>query len=57
MAASFAAQGVSAVRAAISAVYLHGLAADFTAGRLSQYSMTASDVLDDYSAVFKECDV
>ncbi|MDR2655858.1 MAG: NAD(P)H-hydrate dehydratase [Oscillospiraceae bacterium] len=57
MAASFVAQGLNPVHAAMSAVYLHGLAADYTAKRLSQYSMTASDVLDDYYEVFKECDL
>lgn len=50
------AQGYSPLQSSISGVYLHGLAADYTANRLSQYSMMASDVLEDYATVFKPCD-
>lgn len=50
------AQGYTPLQSAVSGTYLHGLAADYTADRLSQYSMMASDVLDDYARVFKPCD-
>ena len=54
--ASLAAQGISPVQAAQNGVYLHGMAGDFTAERLCQYSMMATDILDDYHKAFKECD-
>lgn len=53
---SLVAQGYKPIQASIMGVFLHGLAADYTAARLSFHSMMASDVLDDYHVVFKECD-
>lgn len=53
MIASFAAQGLGAKNAALCGVYLHGLAADRLAGRMSQYSMLARDIVDELPALLK----
>lgn len=45
MTASFIAQGMRAFDAAKSAVYIHGLCGDITAGELSQRGMTVDDML------------
>jgi len=45
MIAGFAAQGVDLKTAAIIAVYLHGLAGDIATEKLTEYSLTASDLL------------
>jgi len=44
--ASLIAQGMTALNAAVLGVYLHGLAGDIAAQRLTEYSVTASDILD-----------
>ena len=44
--ASLIAQGMTAMDAAVVGVYLHGLAGDIAARRLTEYSVTASDILD-----------
>lgn len=54
MVAAFAAQGVEPAMAAVCAVHLHGLAADKTAARLSQYAMLPSELLVDLTAIFAE---
>lgn len=54
MISSFAAQGVEPVYAAACAVHLHGLAADRTAARRSQYAMLPSELLDDLADIFAE---
>lgn len=54
MIASFAAQGISPIDSAICAVYMHGAAGDNTAKKLSQHSMTPSDMLDNLPFVFLE---
>lgn len=54
MVASFIAQGISPIDAAICATYLHGAAGDKTAKRLSQHSMTPSDMLDNLPLMFLE---
>jgi yjeF C-terminal region, hydroxyethylthiazole kinase-related len=54
--ASFAAQGIDPFMSAVCAVYLHGLAADRCAARLSQYGMLPSDILTDLCAIFLEND-
>jgi len=46
MIAGFAAQGLSPVDAALVGVYLHGLAGDFAAAELSQYSVTAGALIE-----------
>ena len=46
------AQGIGAEQAAISGVYLHGLAADLCAQNRSQYSMLATDVIESLSDAF-----
>ena len=53
---SFAAQGTDPFMSAVCAVYLHGLAADRCAARLSQYGMLPSDILEDLCAIFLEND-
>ncbi len=52
--AGLAAQGLSPVQAAVCGVYLHGLAADRCAARLSQQGMLPEDILTDLCAVFLE---
>lgn len=54
MCAAFAAQGVEPYYAAACAVFLHGLAADRTATRRSQYAMLPSELLDDLARIFAE---
>lgn len=54
MIASFVAQGIDSYSAAVCGVYLHGLAADRSAARLSQTGMLPSDILTDLCAVFAE---
>jgi hydroxyethylthiazole kinase-like uncharacterized protein yjeF len=54
--ASFMAQGYSAYDAAVCGVYLHGLAADRCAARISQYGMLPSDILYDLCSIFHEND-
>lgn len=56
MIAGLLAQGMKARDAAICGVYLHGLAADSLACRMSQYSMLARDVLGEIPAVIKSLD-
>lgn len=46
MIAGFAAQGLPAINAAIVSVYLHGLAGDFAAAELSNYSVTAGSLIE-----------
>ncbi len=52
--AGLAAQGLSPVQAAVCGVYLHGLAADRCALRLSQQGMLPEDITADLCAVFLE---
>lgn len=54
--ASFVAQGYPAYDAAVCGVYLHGLAADRCAARISQYGMLPSDILFDLCGIFREND-
>ncbi len=54
MIASFIAQGYSSYESAYCGVYLHGLAADRCAARLSQYGMLPGDIIDDLCAIFLE---
>ncbi len=52
--ASLAAQGLSTKEAALLGTYLHGLAGDFAAEELSQYSLMATDIIDCIGYGFKE---
>lgn len=52
--ASFAAQGVAPVAAAVCGAYLHGAAADRCAAALSQYGMLPTDILPHLCAIFRE---
>ncbi len=54
MIAGFAAQGLAPVQAAVCGVYLHGLAADRCAARLSMQGMLPEDLLSDLCAVYLE---
>ena len=45
MLASFAAQGMPLSRAAVAAVYLHGLAGDLCEKELTQYAMQPTDLI------------
>jgi NAD(P)H-hydrate epimerase len=47
------AQGYSSKNACILGVYLHGLAGDFAAKKISQESMIASDIIDSIGETFK----
>ena len=52
--AGLAAQGLEPWQAAVCGVYLHGLAADRCARRLSMQGMLPSDILTDLCAIFLE---
>lgn len=54
MTASFAAQGFKPEAAAACAVYIHGLAGDKAAAKLSQYGMAPSDILTEIPLIFRE---
>ena len=54
MIGSFAAQKLSGLDAARCGVYLHGMAADRCAKRLSQYGMLPSDLMTDLCQIFVE---
>lgn len=54
MIAGFAAQGLSLVDAAVAGVFLHGLAADIAAEELTEYSLTASELLNYIPEAIKE---
>lgn len=50
---SLLAQGYEPVNAAITGVFLHGLAGDLAAEKLCQESLIASDIIDEISSAFK----
>ncbi len=50
---SFLAQGYSSEHACIIGVYIHGLAGDIAAQRLSEESMIASDIIESLGSAFK----
>lgn len=54
MIASFVAQGLTLVDSAMCGVFLHGLAGDTCAHRISQYGMTPTDMLDVIPHLFKD---
>lgn len=54
MIAGLLAQGIPPRDAAVCGVWLHGYTADRLAGRISQYSMMARDILSEIPAVLKE---
>jgi len=54
MIGAFLAQGLAAPDAACCGAYLHGLAADRCAERLSQYGMQPGDIVRDLCAIFLE---
>lgn len=56
MIGAFLAQGLPADKAAACGVYLHGLAADRCAARLSQYGMIPTDLFEDLARIFVEND-
>jgi hydroxyethylthiazole kinase-like uncharacterized protein yjeF len=54
MIAGFAAQGIGPNEAACAAVYIHGLAGDRCAAKLSQYGMLPTDMLCEIPQIFRE---
>ncbi|MBQ4617847.1 MAG: NAD(P)H-hydrate dehydratase [Clostridia bacterium] len=54
MIASFAAQGVEPLHAALCGVYLHGAAAEMTAARLSETGMMPTDLLEDLACLLSQ---
>ena len=54
MIGSFLAQGMSALEAAKSAVFIHGFCGDVTASELSQSGMTVEDMLSILGALMSE---
>ena len=54
MIVSLAAQGMSLYEAALSAVYLHGLAGERASARLSEHGMLPSDMISELSRLFSE---
>ena len=52
MIASFMAQGMDPFHAAMCGVYLHGLAGDRAAARLSQHAMLPTDLLEELGGLF-----
>lgn len=54
MAAAFASQGIEPEDAACCAAYIHGLAGDRCAEKLSQYGMLPSDMLLEVPQIFRE---
>lgn len=55
MITAFLAQGIKPLDAALTAVYLHGLAADITLKEQSRESMLISDVISNIGKAFKHC--
>ena len=49
---SFLARGLAPIRAALAAVYLHGLAGDLAAERVGEPCLAAGDLIDDLPAAF-----
>ncbi len=56
MLASFVAQGISFDKAAILAVFAHGLAGDIAAEKLSQTAMLPRDIISELPLLFKKLD-
>jgi hydroxyethylthiazole kinase-like uncharacterized protein yjeF len=54
MIAGFAAQGFGPLHAACCGAYLHGLAGDRCAAKLSQYGMLPTDMLSEIPQIFRE---
>lgn len=52
MIASFLAQGMEPMQAAMCGVHLHGLAGDKAAARLSQHAMLPTDMIDELGGLF-----
>lgn len=48
-------QGFTAEQACVYGVYLHGLAGDFAAKKIGEYSVIASDICDYLPKAFKKC--
>ena len=52
--AGFMAQGLTATQSAVTSVYLHGLAGDIASARLGEYSLMATDILNELPKAIKE---
>lgn len=57
MIASFIGQGIEAYSAAVSAVYLHGLAGDVAANEKGIFSLIASDIIESLPEAFKKAGI
>ncbi len=55
--AGLLAQGYSSEHAALAGVYIHGLAGDIAAEKISQQSLIASDVIEYLGEAFKRFEV
>lgn len=55
MIGGFLAQGVEGFEASRIAVYLHGLAGDIGAERVTEYSLVAGDIMENIPLAIKEC--
>lgn len=55
MITAFLAQGLKPLESALTAVYLHGLAADITAKEQSPESMLITDVIEHFGKAFQAC--
>ncbi|MFH1845966.1 MAG: NAD(P)H-hydrate dehydratase [Candidatus Omnitrophota bacterium] len=57
MIASFLGQGLDDFSAAVSAVYLHGMAGDLAAEKTGLFSLTATDILKNISSAFDKAGI
>lgn len=57
MIASFISQGIDDYSAAVSAVYLHGIAGDVAAERIGPFSLIASDIIEHLPEAFKKAGI
>ena len=51
--AAISASGIDALDAAKTGAFIHGMAGDLAAGRLSQWGMTSADIAESLPAAFK----
>lgn len=55
MIAGLLSQGMDAEKAAVTGVYLHGLAGDMAADAHGEYSMMATDIIEELEELLKTC--
>jgi NAD(P)H-hydrate epimerase len=54
--ASLAGQGIDLANAAAAGVFIHGAAGDSAAGRVGEYGMLPSDLIDEIPGILKKYD-